>query len=321
VKATATAHPNIALVKYWGKRDEALILPHQSSLSVTLAPLSVTTTVEWGSGADSVSINGEPARGSELTRVVAMLDLVRGRNGFARVISDGNFPKAAGLASSAAGFAALAIAARAAAGLPRDFKAESVLARQGSGSACRSIQGGVCVWHRGSRPDGGDSFATQELTERHWPELRLLVAMVSREEKEVKSRDGMRSAVETSPYYAAWTRDAEAEVPRALAALRARDLKAIGEIAEKNAWRMHATSLAADPPLCYLKAQTLEVIATLSSLRRDGVPAYFTLDAGPNPVVLTDAAHEAKVEAALIELGASSVVRCVPGGDATVRSG
>jgi diphosphomevalonate decarboxylase len=322
VKATATAHPNIALVKYWGKRDEALILPHQSSLSVTLAPLSVTTTVEWGAGADSVEINGEAARGSELTRVVALLDLVRTpKLGRARVVSHGNFPKAAGLASSAAGFAALAVAARAAAGLPRDVKAESVLARQGSGSACRSIQGGVCIWHRGKAADGADSFATQELNEKHWPELRLLVAMVSREEKEVKSRDGMKSAVETSPYYPAWTRDAEEEVPRALAALRARDLKAIGEIAEKNAWRMHATSLAADPPLCYLKPQTLEVIAALAGLRRDGVPAYFTLDAGPNPVVLTDAAHEAAVEAALVKLGASSVVRCVPGGDATVKLG
>lgn len=319
MKATATAHPNIALVKYWGKRDEALILPHQSSLSVTLAPLSVTTSVEWGGGRqDEVSINGEPAQGSELDRVVALLRLVRPQP--ARVVSAGNFPKAAGLASSAAGFAALAVAARAAAGLPRDVRAESILARQGSGSACRSIQGGVCIWHRGSSADGTDSYATQELKADHWPELRLLVAMVSREEKEVKSRDGMRSAVETSPYYEAWTRDAEEEVPRALAALYAKDLHAIGEIAEKNAWRMHATSLAADPPLCYLKPQTLEVIAALQRLRRDGVPAYFTLDAGPNPVVLTDAAHEAAVEAALVKLGASSVVRCVPGGDATVTT-
>lgn len=316
VKATAVAHPNIALVKYWGKRDERLILPHQSSLSVTLGPLSVTTTVEWGVAADHVEIGGEVARGSEATRVVAMLDLLRAEKpslGKARVISRGDFPKAAGLASSAAGFAALAVAARAAGGWARDVRAESILARQGSGSACRSIQGGVCVWHRGQKPDGTDSFATQEA---QWPELRLLVAMVSREEKEVKSRDGMRSAVETSPYYDAWTKDAEGEIPRALEAIRKKDLKAIGELAERNAWRMHATSLAADPPLCYLKPQTLEVIEALRALRRDGVPAYFTLDAGPNPVVLTDAAHEDAVEKALVKLGASSVVRCVPGGDA-----
>ena len=316
VKATAVAHPNIALVKYWGKRDEQLILPHQSSLSVTLGPLSVTTTVEWGAAADHVEIGGEPARGSEATRVIAVLELLRHEKpslGRARVVSRGDFPKAAGLASSAAGFAALAVAARAAGGWPRDYRAESILARQGSGSACRSIQGGVCVWHRGHKPDGSDSYATQEA---QWPELRLLVAMVSREEKEVKSRDGMRSAVETSPYYAAWTTDAEAEIPRALEAIYRKDLKAIGELAERNAWRMHATSLAADPPLCYLKPQTLEVIGALAALRRDGVPAYFTLDAGPNPVVLTDEKHEATVEKALVKLGASSVVRCVPGGDA-----
>jgi diphosphomevalonate decarboxylase len=323
VKASAVAHPNIALVKYWGKRDEALILPHQSSLSVTLAPLSVTTTVEWGQGDDRVVLNGAPAQGSEATRVIQALDLVRAlKPGLRRahVTSAGDFPKAAGLASSAAGFAALAVAARAAAGFQRDFKAESVLARQGSGSACRSIQGGVCVWHRGRASDGADSYATQELPQSHWPELRLLVAMVSREEKEVKSRDGMRSAVETSPYYEAWTKDAEAEVPRALEALRRKDLQAIGELAERNAWRMHATSLAADPPLCYLKPETLQVIGELGRLRRGGVPAYFTLDAGPNPVVLTDADHEAAVVAALEKLGASSVVRCHPGGDARVIS-
>jgi diphosphomevalonate decarboxylase len=316
VKATAVAHPNIALVKYWGKRDERLILPHQSSLSVTLGPLSVTTTVEWGAPKDQVDIGGEEARGSEATRVIAVLDLLRAEKpslGKARVVSQGDFPKAAGLASSAAGFAALAVAARAAGGWARDSRAESILARQGSGSACRSIQGGVCVWHRGQKADGSDSFATQEA---QWPELRLLVAMVSREEKEVKSRDGMRSAVETSPYYEAWTKDAEAEIPRALDAIRKKDLQAIGELAERNAWRMHATSLAADPPLCYLKPQTLEVIARLAQLRRDGIPAYFTLDAGPNPVVLTDAKHEDAVEKALVQLGASSVVRCVPGGDA-----
>jgi diphosphomevalonate decarboxylase len=316
MKATAVAHPNIALVKYWGKRDEKLILPHQSSLSVTLGPLSVTTSVEWGQGAHVIEINGKPAFGTEAARVVEILELLRAEKpdlGHGRMVSRGDFPAAAGLASSAAAFAALAVAARAAGGWPRDTRAESVLARRGSGSACRSIQGGVCIWHRGENPDGSDSFATQELSEKHWPELRLLVAMVSREEKEVKSRDGMRSAVETSPYYEAWKRDAEAEVPRALEALRKKDLRAIGEIAERNAWRMHATSLAADPPLCYLKPQTLEVIRALARLRRDGIPAYFTLDAGPNPVVLTDAAHEKTVIEAL---RAESVVRCNPGGDA-----
>ncbi len=320
MKATALAHPNIALVKYWGKRDEALILPHQSSLSVTLAPLAVRTTVEFGqSSHDEVELNGKVAQGTERARVVAALELVRSANPSlkaARVVSRGDFPASAGLASSAAGFAALAVAARAAAGLPRDWKAESILARQGSGSACRSIQGGVCVWHKGDRADGTDSFAEQKFGQTHWPELRLLVGMVSREEKDVKSRDGMRSTVETSPYYPAWAKDADREIQPALAAIAARDLQRIGELAERNAWRMHASALAADPPLCYLKPQTLALIESLRVERKQGTPIYFTLDAGPNPVLLTDAQHEARAIEVASAHGAAEVVRCHPGGDA-----
>jgi diphosphomevalonate decarboxylase len=320
-KATAVAHPNIALVKYWGKRDERLILPHQSSLSVTLAPLSVTTTVQFGAAADEVELNGRIARGSERERVLAVLEVLRRDSpdlGGARVVSKGDFPASAGLASSAAGFAALAVAARAAAGLPADPVAASILARLGSGSACRSIQGGVCAWRRGHREDGEDSFAQQLFDERHWPQLRLVVAMVSRQEKDVKSRDGMRLTVESSPYYPAWAQDAEGEVERARAHIEARDLEALGALAERNAWRMHATALAADPPLCYLQPATLALILRLKEERREGVPLWFTLDAGPNPILLTDAAHEERAVQLARSCGAAEVVRCHPGGDARV---
>jgi diphosphomevalonate decarboxylase len=322
LKATAIAHPNIALVKYWGKRDDALILPHQSSLSVTLGPLAVTTTVEFRPGADEVELNGKEAEGTERARVIHVLDALRkeGVFGPARVVSRGDFPASAGLASSAAGFAALAVAARAAAGLHRDVRAESMLARLGSGSACRSIQGGYCAWRKGERADGQDSFAEQLFPEAHWPDLRLVVALVSREEKEVKSRDGMRSAVETSPYYPAWAKDAEAEIPRATALIAARDLEGLGALSERNAWRMHATSLAADPPLCYLKPATLQLVLGLPEARRAGTPVWFTLDAGPNPVLLTDAAHEAEVVALAKAAGARDVVRCGPGQDARLSA-
>lgn len=325
MKATATAHPNIALVKYWGKRDERLILPHQSSLSVTLGPLSVTTTVEFvgGDGDDEVIINGKVAAGSERARVVELLGLVRAqtkrRLGRATMISKGDFPAAAGLASSAAAFAALSVAARTAAGFARDTKAESILARRGSGSASRSVQGGFVRWNRGTRADGRDSFGEQLFAASHWPELRLLVGMVSREEKEVKSRDGMRTTVETSPYYPAWAKDAEAEVANIIPFIRRRDLEAVGAIAEKNAWRMHSTAFAADPPLCYLKPATLAVIQTCAELRKKGVGVWFTLDAGPNPVLLTSKTDEAKVAKVLQQHGAREVVRCRPGGDAEVR--
>jgi diphosphomevalonate decarboxylase len=296
------------------------VLPHQSSFSVTLAPLEVTTTVQLGADTAAVELNGKQAGGRELERVLALVEAVGrevgARPGPVRVVSRGNFPMAAGLASSAAGFAALALATRAAAGLPLDVPATSRLARAGSGSASRSIQGGFCTWHRGQRPDGMDSFATQEFPETHWPEFRLLACVVSREEKEVSSRDGMRSTVETSPYYPAWVSDAEEEVPRARAAVQKRDLSALGALAERNAWRMHASALAAEPPLCYLLPETLGLLLALPAARAKGCPVYFTLDAGPNPVLLTTAEHVPRVEALARANGASDVVRCAPGGDA-----
>lgn len=318
-KASAGAHPNIALVKYWGKRDEVLVLPHQSSLSVTLAPLSVTATVELGTAADEVEINGAPAVGVERMRVLQLIGRVQ-EGAKARVATRGDFPAAAGLASSAAAFAALAVAARAAAGLSRDVRAESMLARQGSGSACRSIQGGVCVWRKGERADGADSFAEQLVPESHWPKLRLVVAMVSREEKKVKSRDGMRQTVETSPYYPAWVRLADADVSKARELIEKKDLAGLGALAERNAWRMHATAMGAEPPLCYLAPGTLALIRRVEQLREEGLPVWFTLDAGPNPVLLTDAAHEEDVVRLAKEGGAQEVVPCRPGGDARLLS-
>ncbi len=321
-KATARAHPNIALVKYWGKRDRERVLPYQSSFSVTLAPLEVTTTVELGVRESTVELNGKAARGRELERVLALVEGAGREAGQrwsgVRVVSRGNFPMAAGLASSAAGFAALARAARAAAGLPDDVARTSRLARTGSGSASRSVQGGFCTWRRGTRPDGEDSFATQDFAESHWPELRLLACVVSREEKEVSSRDGMQSSVETSPYYRAWVEEAEGEVLRAREAVRRRDFTALGTLAERNAWRMHATAFSADPPLCYLKPETLALLLSLPKARAKGCPVFFTLDAGPNPVLLTTVEEVGRVEALARSAGATDVVRCAPGGDAVL---
>jgi diphosphomevalonate decarboxylase len=319
VKATARAHPNIALVKYWGKRDEALLLPHQGSFSVTLSGLFAETTVAFDAARDEGSLDGRPMSAKELGRCTLLLDVVRKRAGLTaggRVVSRSNFPTAAGLASSAAGFAALALAASKAAGLPTETAKVSELARLGSGSACRSIQGGYCEWLKGERADGADSFAVQRFPASHWPELRLLAAECAGEAKSLSSRDAMKVAVETSPYYAAWVKDAEAELPRVRALVEARDLPGLGALCERNAWRMHATSFAANPPHCFMRPATLAVIERVAQLRRDGVEAHFTLDAGPNPVVLCLARDEAAVAAALVEAGAKKVTPCAPGPDA-----
>lgn len=291
MKATAIAHPNIALVKYWGKRDEELVLPHQGSLSMTLDGLSATTTVELSAERedDAAQIDGRRLEGGELARVVKVLDLVRRRAGVAyraRVASRTDFPKAAGLASSAAGGAALAAAASWAAGLALDARELSILARQNSGSACRSVQGGFCEWLRGGAEDGSDSYAQQVAPETHWPELRMVVVICADEAKEVSSREAMRRTVETSPYYASWAKCAEEDLAAARAAVLAKDLPALGRIAERNAWRMHASAMAADPSIVYLRPTTLAVLELVASMQAGGVPAYFTLDAGPNPVIL-----------------------------------
>jgi len=319
-KATASAHPNIALVKYWGKRDEALVLPHNSSLSITIAPLTVTTTVEFGAKSEHVELNGRAAVGMERDRVLATIARVRSSTpkglGHVKVASVGNFPAAAGLASSAAGFAALSVAARAAAGLLWNERESSLLARLGSGSACRSIHGGTCVWHRGNRTDGSDSLAEQVFGPEHWPDLRLLAVVLDADEKEIGSREGMRRSVETSPFFAAWCADAEDEVPRAIERIRERDLAGLGEIAERNAWRMHATAISSDPAICYFAPSTIALIRAVANERRRGLGVWFTLDAGPNPFILTDVHGEKDAERLARACGAQNVISCRPGGSA-----
>jgi diphosphomevalonate decarboxylase len=320
LKATAIAHPNIALVKYWGKRDEGLILPHNSSLSLTIAPLQVTTTVELQARAEQVELDDRPAADSERSRiiaVVAQLEKLAGKGlRPVRIASRGNFPAAAGLASSAAGFAALAVAGRAAAGLAWNLQESSRLARLGSGSACRSVQGGICLWQRGERSDGYDSLAEQLFDASHWPDLRMIAVLLSSAPKEVSSREGMRRSVQSSPFYSAWVTDAQAEIPRTIERIQRRDLAGLGQIAERNAWRMHAVAASADPAICYLLPETLALLGLVTRERSAGLPVWFTLDAGPNPFLITDAAHQAAVERLARRGGASEVICCIPGGDA-----
>lgn len=318
LKATAMAHPNLALVKYWGKRDEDLMLPHQSSLSLTLAPWQVTTTVEFGGVSDEVFINGKVAEGAKRNRVVRVLQALRlGRElGPAKVVSVGNFPEAAGFASSAAAFAALAVAARAAAGLAPNARDASLLARLGSGSACRSVQGGTCVWYRGDLRDGRDSFASQVFPPTHWPSLRMVVAVVSSHEKKVSSKDGMRHCVETSPFYAQWVMEAEKAVPWAETYIRERDLPSLGKLAEDNAWRMHATAMASSPALVYMAPETLMLLSQLQRARQEGLRAWATWDAGPNPVFLCEAQDAPSVVSWLKSFSIQEVKECSVGGDA-----
>jgi len=305
VRARAVAHANIALVKYWGKRDERLILPEAGSLSVALDALATTTTVEMADR-DEFILDGRPADGG---RVRALLEAA-GIRAPARVESRNSFPTAAGLASSASGFAALAVAANAVAGMKRGPRELSALARLGSGSAARSVPGGWAVWEG----EWAESIAPPD----HW-DVRFVVALFAAGPKAVGSRDGMRSCQRTSPYHAAFVESCRLDLPVAVEMVRSRDLDGLGALAERNALRMHADALGADPPLLYWEPATVACLRRVQSLRAQGVPAWATIDAGPHLVAMCAAGQAGMVESALREVGGvRDVIACSPAGGARI---
>jgi diphosphomevalonate decarboxylase len=340
MKASAVAHPNIALVKYWGKRDLEYNLPAAGSLSMTLGGLSTRTSVEFGAGidADSLELDGKPVEsGAKLARVSGFLDLVRDQAGIserARVVSTNDFPTGAGLASSASGFAALALAATGAAGLELDPTELSILARRGSGSAARSIFGGFVEMSDGSaqksRPDRGihtvsesmldppsvasqAAFARQIAPGEHW-DLRCIIAVTSAGEKEVGSTEGMTRTQETSPYYAQWVDSVAPDIERARAAVAARDFDALAGVAEASCLRMHASAMAAEPGIVYWNATTVALMHAVRRARAGGLPVFFTIDAGPQVKVFCPADARAECRA-LIEAtdGVRRVLEAHPG--------
>ena len=284
MKATVRARANIALIKYWGKAHAALNVPAVGSVSMTLDALWTETAVEFDEtlSGDSLVLNGG-GRPDQLQRVTACLDLLRDRAGVAtaaRVISRNNFPTGAGLASSASGFAALAAAGARALELELSPRALSIIARQGSGSAARSLFGGFVEMHAGCRPDGSDSYAEPLLAADAWP-LEVVVAITDRGEKTVGSRAGMERCAATSPYYPQWVGGSAADVRCAREAILRRDFGKLAEVAEHSCLKMHATALAARPPLIYWNAATLGCVDAVRELRGSDVAVFFTIDAGP----------------------------------------
>jgi diphosphomevalonate decarboxylase len=318
MRAIAEANTNIALVKYWGKRDPRLNLPAVGSLSLTLEGLSTRTEVRFDPllSEDALTLNGAPA---PVDRITKFLDLVRARAKTmerAHVVSANNFPTAAGLASSASAFAALAMAATHAAGLQLSPRELSVLARRGSGSAARSIFGGFVEMHRGQRDDGEDAFADPIATD--W-DVRLVVAVCGEGPKDTLSTDGMGRTAETSPYFAAWVASSEPDLADARRAIAARDLAALGEVTERSCLTMHASAMAARPAVVYFRGVTVEGWRAIQALRRAGTPAWFTCDAGPHVKALTDATHADAVARALGQIpGVTRTRICAPGPGARI---
>ena len=295
--ATAKAHTNIALVKYWGKKDQELIIPQTDSLSLTLNEFYTTTTVNFDNHltSDLVAIDQQTLSKKEAKKVIHVLDIVRQLSGikaFARVESINHVPTAAGLASSASAFAALAGAASTAAGLNLSNRDLSRLARRGSGSATRSIYGGLVEWQKGI--DDASSFAQPILENVDFP-IEMLAVLVDTKKKKVSSRSGMQSSVETSPYYDAWRQVVANDMIAIKQAIKAKDIDQIGHIAEENALRMHALTFSADPGFTYFNGETLTIIKAVEDLRNQGVNCYYTMDAGPNVKVIYDRENRSKI--------------------------
>ncbi|XP_029879797.1 diphosphomevalonate decarboxylase [Aquila chrysaetos chrysaetos] len=304
---TCTAPVNIAVIKYWGKRDNDLILPINSSLSVTLHQDQLKTTTTAAASRDFAEdrlwLNGEEADVGH-PRLQACLRevrrLARKRRGGSdedaaplslsykiHIATENNFPTAAGLASSAAGYACLVSALARLYGVEGEL---SEVARRGSGSACRSMLGGFVQWQRGERPDGRDSLAHQVAPETHWPELRVLVLVVSGEKKQVGSTAGMQTSVDTSPLL---KHRAEVVVPERLALMmrhiRERDFEGFGQLAMRDSNQFHATCLDTFPPIFYLNDLSRHIIALAHrfNAHHGRTKVAYTFDAGPNAVIFT----------------------------------
>jgi len=303
MKATAVAPANIAFIKYWGKADDALRLPLNSSISMNLSECTTTTTVKFSSSYSEdvvefldqealtiLSRSREDCQWESL-RVSKHLDSMRARAGstwHARVLTKNSFPKSAGIASSASGFAALTVAAVAALGLALFEKELTILARLGSGSACRSIPDGFVEWVKGNNSQS--SYARSLHPADYW-DLRDIILVVEKGRKKTGSTQGMGKA-RTSPFFGRRLRDIPDRIKEVKRALAQKDIERLGVVMEEDCINMHAVAMTQKPPIFYWNGLTMEIIRSVNEWRAEGLPVYFTIDAGPNVHLICEAKDE-----------------------------
>ena len=313
--ATAIAHPNIAFIKYWGNRDQTLRLPENGSISMNLEELVTRTRITFDQAftSDIFDLNGLRQSGQALQRVTSQLNVIRGIRGIAtraHVMSENNFPAGAGIASSASAFAALTVAAVNAMGLEMSEKDLSRLARRGSGSACRSIPSGYVEWYRGS--SDMDSFAVSIGKPSHW-DLVDCIAVVASAHKKTGSSEGHKLA-SSSPFQAVRVADSDRRIDRCRDSLLTRDFEAFAEIIEEDSNMMHAVMMTSRPALLYWEPATVEIMKAVQSWRKTGIPAAYTIDAGPNVHILCEASSLENVKHRLASIpGVKEVLIAHPG--------
>ncbi|HFI0099977.1 TPA: diphosphomevalonate decarboxylase [Streptococcus suis] len=319
----ARAHTNIALIKYWGKRDKELFLPMNSSLSLTLDAFYTDTKVVFDPEltADEFYLNGILQKEKEILKISRFLDLFCeyiGERAFARVESLNFVPTAAGLASSASAFAALALATATALDLDLSPATLSTLARRGSGSSTRSLFGGFVEWDMGT---GSEDSMAHPIDDADW-DIAMVVLAVHTGPKKIASREGMDHTVATSPFYTAWVENAKQDLVDIKAAIASRDFEKLGQITEHNGMKMHATTLSANPPFTYWSADSLVAQEAVRQVREaSGLSAYMTMDAGPNVKVLCRASQMDELVAELAKVfPREKIITCKPGPAAYVLS-
>jgi len=322
MQATAVAHPNVALIKYWGKEDIVTNLPAVGSLSLSMGGLATRTTVSFSPelAADELLINGN-ADERALPRVSRCLQMLRdlaGIRDFAAVTTTNDFPTGAGLASSASGYAALVKAAEAALGLHVDAEQRDLITRIGSGSAPRSLYPGVVLLEKTSGATG--MHCRSVAAAQDWP-LSIVVAVTSQQPKDVSSTGGMESSRATSPCYQSWVDSHPADLEAALACIGDRNFPELAKLSEHSCLKMHAVAMSSNPPLVYWTGPTVACMQRVRELRAAGIDVFFTIDAGPQIKAVCPPEHADAVAEALAEVpGVLDILRCELGGGAYVES-
>jgi diphosphomevalonate decarboxylase len=310
--AVCEASPSLALLKYWGKRDAARNLPATPSLAVALSGLRSVTrarVLDPREGTDRVYVNGEPQPSSRYDGFFQTLRTALKEEIFFEAESTNNFPTSAGLASSSSGFAALSMACARAAGRELSLRELSTIARFGSASAARAVFGGFTLLPAGA------PAARPLFDENYWPELRIIVCVVEEGSKKKSSRGAMESSRLSSPYYRAWISSSRQALPRAIRALRERDLPQLGEAMRLSYLRMFATMISTDPPTLYWLPESLEIIHECEEMRGEGLGVWETMDAGPQVKLLCLAQETEKVRQRIESMNATSrTIVCSVGG-------
>jgi diphosphomevalonate decarboxylase len=294
---------------------------------MTVSDMSTHTTVEFDPKykSDILIINDReyvPGQEDYDDYMGAFMKVVReitGNQTRVKVVSRNNFPTAAGLASSASGFAAVALAISKALGLPTDERSVSTLARRGSGSASRSVSAGFVEWHRGNNDNGSDCFAEQIAPPGHWPEFRMVTAITTTKEKKVKSRAGMSQTVANCPFYRDWLETVNDDLDKVRKGILERDFTLVGKTAERNCLKMHATMMTTDPPIIYWNPVTMRVIHSVLDWRDEGLECYFTIDGGPQVKIMCLEKDAGEIRKRVEEIeGIEKVFVCEPGEGASL---